>query len=113
VVRPKEIGVSNLEDRDEAAEVLERLIATINRTWEQREALQPNFKKRERLVALEVYKLLPGTNCRACEEPTCFVFATKLVAGQASIEACEPLFTDEYREQREQLLSRLEDAGMR
>ena len=111
-VRPREIGVSNLEDRDEAAGVVERLIAQINKVWERRAEIEPSFARRQRLVALEVYKLLPGGNCRACGEATCFIFATKLATGQVSIEACAPLFTEEHRAKREQLLARLEEAGV-
>ncbi|MBC7261001.1 MAG: hypothetical protein H5T63_03220, partial [Chloroflexi bacterium] len=57
-------------------------------------------------------KLLPGSNCKACGQPTCFTFALKLVAGQANIALCTPLFEEAYREQREQLLQMLESAGI-
>jgi|YNPNPStandDraft_1061719.scaffolds.fasta_scaffold26094_4 ArsR family metal-binding transcriptional regulator len=110
-VRPRELAVSNLEDRDEAAEVVERLIARINEVWARRGEIQPSLARRRRLVALDVYKLLPGGNCRACGEPTCFVFATKLTTGQVSVEACTPLFTEEHAEKRERLLALLEEAG--
>ena len=104
-VRPYEVAVSNLEDREEAATVIERLVGMINRTWERRDEIEPSTVKRERLTALAVYKLLPGTNCKACGEPTCFIFASKLVAGQVPVEQCAPLFTEEHREKREQLLA--------
>ena len=104
-VQPYEIAVSNLDDREEAATVIERLVGMINRTWERRQEIEPSYQKRERLKALDVYKLLPGTNCKACGEPTCFIFANKLVAGQVAVETCTPLFTDEHQEKREQLLA--------
>lgn len=104
-VRPYEIAVSRLEDRGEATMVIERLVGMINRTWERRAEIEPSTVKRERLTALVVYKLLPGGNCKACSEPTCFIFATKLVAGQVAVETCTPLFTDEHQEKREQLLA--------
>ena len=104
-VRPYEVAVSNLEDRGEAAAVIERLMGMINRTWERRDKIEPSTVKRERLTALAVYKLLPGGNCKECGEPTCFIFATKLVTGQVTVEQCTPLFTDEHRGKREQLLA--------
>lgn len=109
-VWPHEIAVSNLEDREEAATVIERLVGMINRTWERRAEIEPSTVKRERLKALDVYKLLPGTNCKACGEPTCFIFANKLVTGQVTVEQCTPLFTDEHREKREQLLALIQAA---
>lgn len=111
-VRPYEIAVSNLEDRAEADAIVKRMVNLINETWEQREHIQPSLMKREPLKSLDVYKLLPGSNCKACGQPTCFTFALKLTAGQADIASCTPLFTDEYRSQRERLLQMLEAAGI-
>ncbi|MBC8449609.1 MAG: hypothetical protein H8D78_17905 [Chloroflexi bacterium] len=45
---------------------------------------------------LEVYKLLPQTNCRACEQPTCYTFACKLVMGQVALEDCPELREPQY-----------------
>jgi ArsR family metal-binding transcriptional regulator len=104
-VWPYEIAVSNLEDREEATTVIERLVGMINRIWGRREEIEPSTARRERLRALDVYKLLPGTNCKACGQPTCFIYANKVVAGQVAVETCTPLFTDEHQEKREQLLA--------
>ncbi len=43
------------------------------------------------LTGLEIYKLLPKTNCRKCGFPTCLAFAMKLAAGQAELSACPEL----------------------
>ncbi|MBC7224258.1 MAG: acetyl-CoA decarbonylase/synthase complex subunit gamma, partial [Anaerolineae bacterium] len=40
------------------------------------------------LSGLEIYKLLPKTNCRDCGFPTCLAFAMKLAAKQAELAAC-------------------------
>ena len=42
-------------------------------------------------TAVEIYKLLPKTNCGTCGMPTCFGFATKVGAHMASITACPNL----------------------
>lgn len=42
-------------------------------------------------TAVEIYKLLPKTNCGSCGMPTCFGFATKVAAGMAQISACTNL----------------------
>ncbi len=41
------------------------------------------------LTALEIYKLLPKTNCKDCGFPTCLAFAMQLTAGKAGIDKCE------------------------
>jgi hypothetical protein len=42
-------------------------------------------------TAVDIYKLLPKTNCGTCGTPTCFGFATKVAARMASITACPNL----------------------
>lgn len=48
------------------------------------------------LTGLEIYKLLPKTNCKDCGYPTCLAFAMKLAARQADLAAC-PHVTDEAK----------------
>lgn len=40
------------------------------------------------LSGLEIYKLLPQTNCKDCDYPTCLAFAMKLAAKQAELKDC-------------------------
>ncbi|MEN8242643.1 MAG: acetyl-CoA decarbonylase/synthase complex subunit gamma, partial [Chloroflexota bacterium] len=40
------------------------------------------------LSGIEIYKLLPKTNCKDCEFPTCMAFALKLAAKQVELSAC-------------------------
>lgn len=40
------------------------------------------------LTGLEIYKLLPQTNCKECGFPTCLAFAMKLAAKQAELKLC-------------------------
>lgn len=40
------------------------------------------------LTGLQIYKLLPQTNCKECGFPTCLAFAMKLAAKQAELSAC-------------------------
>ena len=53
---------------------------------------------------IDVYKLLPKTNCRECGEANCMAFATRVVNGELSIENCPPLANEEYRSSYEKLL---------
>jgi ArsR family metal-binding transcriptional regulator len=110
-LQPHEMAVGGLADADAAIEMLTRLLRLINDTWERRDTITPNIVERKRLKTLDVYKLLPGLNCKACGEPTCFVFANKLAAGQVDVALCTPPCTDgAYVESRAQLMTMLEVA---
>jgi acetyl-CoA decarbonylase/synthase complex subunit gamma len=49
------------------------------------------------LTGIQIFKLLPKTNCGECDTPTCLAFAMKLAAGQAELEAC-PYVSEEAKE---------------
>ena len=44
------------------------------------------------LTGIEIFKLLPKTNCGECGVPTCLAFAMKLAAGQAELARPAPMF---------------------
>ena len=43
------------------------------------------------LSGLEIFKLLPKTNCRECGQPTCMVFASLVAQGAKGPEDCPEL----------------------
>ena len=110
VFHPYEIAVSNLVDRAEAERAIKDLIETVNQTWQKRTEIEPDFTTRQRLAPMDVFKLLPGTNCKACGQPTCFTFALKLVADQQKPEDCPPLLQPEFAGQLAQLRALVVDA---
>ncbi len=46
------------------------------------------------LTGIEIFKLLPKTNCKKCGHPTCLAFAMKLAQRQASLDACPDVSED-------------------
>jgi acetyl-CoA decarbonylase/synthase complex subunit gamma len=50
------------------------------------------------LSGIQIYKLLPQTNCKECGFPTCLAFAMKLAAKQVELSAC-PYVSDESKKQ--------------
>lgn len=50
------------------------------------------------LTGIQIYKLLPQTNCKECGFPTCLAFAMKLAAKQAELSAC-PYVSDASKAQ--------------
>jgi ArsR family metal-binding transcriptional regulator len=105
------ITLAKIEDEKEAEEILIWLKSLINETYEHRDRIEPNFSKGAELKALDIYKLLPGTNCKKCGELTCLAFAVKLVGQEISIEKCVPLFSDELKGKRKVLLDLIHAAG--
>jgi acetyl-CoA decarbonylase/synthase complex subunit gamma len=62
------------------------------------------------LSPIDVYKLLPRTNCKECGEENCMAFATKVVNREVSIEQCPPLLTKEHEKAYKQLKEMLKPA---
>jgi ArsR family metal-binding transcriptional regulator len=86
-----------------AQAVARGLVGLVNRTWERRAKIEPDYERHHHAGPMVIYDLLPRTNCRACGQPTCFTFALRLVAGQARLKDCPPLQEPEHAVQRAQL----------
>ncbi|MCD6297517.1 MAG: acetyl-CoA decarbonylase/synthase complex subunit gamma [Deltaproteobacteria bacterium] len=50
------------------------------------------------LTGIQIFKMLPKTNCGECGVPTCLAFAMNLASGKAELDAC-PYVSDDAREQ--------------
>ena len=103
VFHPLEIAVSNLVDRAEAEQELRELSDLVNTTWARRSEIEPSEVVRRRPSHLALFKLLPGSNCKACGEPTCYNFALKLALSQRAPEDCPMLLEPVYSRQRAEL----------
>ncbi len=49
------------------------------------------------LTGIQIFKMLPKTNCGECGVPTCLAFAMNLASGKAELDAC-PYVSEEARE---------------
>jgi len=103
---PDHIAVDHLQSREQAREVADQLVDLVNRVWDMRAELQPDTTTHRRLQPLELFKLLPRTNCKQCGEETCFNFALKVAAAQRELSQCAPLCTEaRWEAQRSRLES--------
>ncbi len=87
----KKIAVNALSDKEEAEKIVAGLQGVINDTWEKRNEIEPSTESMQQPVLIDVLKLLPKTNCRECGEPTCMVFATRVIEGSMDQNDCPPL----------------------
>jgi acetyl-CoA decarbonylase/synthase complex subunit gamma len=55
------------------------------------------------LSPIDIYKLLPKTNCKECGEENCMAFATKIVNREVNIDQCPPLLKKENEKAYNQL----------
>lgn len=49
------------------------------------------------LTGIQIFKMLPKTNCGECGVPTCLAFAMNLASGKAELDSC-PYVSDEAKE---------------
>jgi len=91
--------------------ILDELKELINHTYENQHDITPCYKKGVELKYLDLLKLLPGTNCKKCGEPTCLAFAVKLIQQEKDITQCSPLFSRNFEEKQKKLLELLRDVG--
>ena len=73
--RPRQIAVTKLADQNEAKSVIEELKAIVNDTYANRDHIKPIYHTRSVPRPLDIYKLLPGDNCRECGELTCLALS--------------------------------------
>lgn len=92
---PDRVAVSNVADREEAVKELDRMIDLVNRTWDRRAEIIPDYQAQKRPSPIAVYQLLPQSNCQECDEATCMTFAVGLIQGKRSLEECPALATDQ------------------
>jgi len=95
--RPREIAISSVESRDEAQRLVNRIVDTVNDIWNRRNEIKPDFEGKKPLPnVLDIYKLLPGTNCRECGSPTCMAFAATLRSDSTKLSLCPYLSEQDY-----------------
>ena len=110
-LHPNKIAAAKIINEKDAREVIEWLREKINYCYEHRDSIEPNLERRQRLTALDIFKLLPGTNCKRCGELTCLAFAVHLSGEEVSIMKCTELFSAKYYEKRTELLHVLKASG--
>jgi ArsR family metal-binding transcriptional regulator len=92
-IYPNRVSITQMEDAEEGLALFAALTEAINATWENRTALRPVQTRKKPPGHLDLYALLPQTNCKQCGEATCLAFAVGLVMGKRTLLDCSPLQT--------------------
>jgi ArsR family metal-binding transcriptional regulator len=101
---PRRITIAKADEIVDAWRTLEAIRCRVNETWARRAEIPPSYEMREKPPALEIFKRLPRTNCRACGELTCLAFAVKLWSGGGQVSQCQPVFAGDSAPLRPALL---------
>jgi ArsR family metal-binding transcriptional regulator len=89
------VYMTQVRNTDEGLELLAALKDAINATWDNRQQLLAVTLARRAPRPLDVWTLLPQTNCRQCGEATCMAFAVGLLQHKRSVIECPPLHADD------------------
>lgn len=104
---PEKVYITQVRDVEEGLELLAALKEAVNATWDHRYHLKPAAKKKQAPRHLDIFALLPQTNCKQCGEATCLAFAVSLILHKRSLEECVPLHTDPAFNERKAALAAL------
>lgn len=94
---PDEAIVMPFSSKGQALLYINDLVIFLNDLYDHKDTVTPDYKKMARPVsAIDIYKLLPGTNCKKCGFITCMAFAAALSRHAAAPHQCpdfsQPLY---------------------
>ena len=112
-LRPRTIAIRGARDLEKAHALLAWIKGQINDSYARRHSLTPRYTSQAGLKIMEILKLLPMTNCKACGYPTCMAYAAALRDGEISLNDCSPLQEEQYQDKADKLQAYLESFGWR
>lgn len=91
---PDRIYITKVENVDEGIQLLAALTGAINATWEHRQELVAAHTGRRAPRPLDIYVMLPQTNCGRCGEATCMACAVGLLTQKHILDDCPLMKSD-------------------
>lgn len=85
---PKDIIAAPFRNKEETHAFFEKFCNFINDLDSRRTEIVPNHRKYSPISVVDVFKLLPQTNCRECGYKTCLAFAGAMRQGETTPEKC-------------------------
>ena len=85
---PHDAILANFSGEDLARRFVDRLIDFLNNLYENRGAITPDYKRYKPISVLDIYRLLPKTNCGKCGFQTCMAFAGAVRMEQTTPDKC-------------------------
>jgi ArsR family metal-binding transcriptional regulator len=88
---PDRLVFSRVDDLLDIWIMLRCAVDLVLAAWDRRLSIKPDTSPRQGIGAIEIFKRLPATNCRRCNNPNCMEFATGLLTGRCRVDQCAPL----------------------
>lgn len=93
-IQPREVYITQVKDVQAGLQLLSALTESINAVWENRQALVAVTSAKRTPRPLDIWTLLPQTNCKQCGEQTCMAFAVSLLQQTRTLAECPVLAGD-------------------
>jgi ArsR family metal-binding transcriptional regulator len=97
---PRKVAIAKADDLLDAWHCLKEIKDHIGHAHLKRNEITPDYHESVPPTPLDIYRLLPQTNCRRCEDSGCLAFAVRIVAGECGPDDCPLLKDSEYSERR-------------
>jgi ArsR family metal-binding transcriptional regulator len=110
-IYPRQVMITQVSDVEEGLTLLAAMHDLLNQTWARRDEIQPRPEGRKVPRPLDIYELLPRTNCGACGEATCMAFTFGLLEQRHEPTECPLLADPSNAPQRAALTALLSEAG--
>jgi len=90
------VYITQVVDAAEGLDLFEALKEAVNAVWEKRAELIAVTARKRAPRHLDIWELLPRTNCGRCDEATCLAFAVAVLQHKRLLNDCPPLQSDSF-----------------
>lgn len=91
VLYPDLASVHFFETRQKALSFIKRFMNFLDTLDRDKERILPNFNQIRHVPVMDIFKLLPRSNCKDCGFTTCMAFAAAVTKGKAVANQCPGL----------------------
>jgi ArsR family metal-binding transcriptional regulator len=100
----RDVTIAKADDVQDAEDTLAWLVEKINYCDEHRDEIEPVYEGKVKVKPLDIFSLLPQTNCRECGEQGCLAFSLLLLQEKHRLAECRLLYREEeYAGRRKRL----------
>ena len=90
------VFITQVRDPEEGLELLDALRDAVNAVRDKRAELVAVTAEKHRPCHLDILQLLPRTNCKQSDVPTCLAFAVAFVQNEKQLSECPPPRDDRH-----------------
>lgn len=89
------VYITQVVNTAEGLDLFDALKEAVNTVWEKRAELIAMTAKKRAPRHLDIWELLPRSNCSQCGEATCLAFAVAIMQQKRTLTECLPLQADD------------------